>query len=247
MTASQTVDVDAPIYTVDSLLKQLQPDDAAPVTVHYLVAKETDNDDTTASVTKAIITRMQKLSGVGAENWQGWSSSAQMLTQARLDAAAIIIYQLALADMEVEALLDDLAKRHSPAAVIVVGEGLSGTRVAYLLKRGVVDYLSSSFANDIEASNVRALLMQARQVSVERAKLRGLYMLYQQLTDKERHVAHQLMQGHINKVIADNLDISVRTVEVRRAQIMKKLQCVNSVDLVQKLLLVNLWQSYAYF
>ena len=64
--------------------------------------------------------------------------------------------------------------------------------------------------------------------------------LYAQLTDKEKQVAHELLQGNLNKNIADHLDVSVRTVEVHRSQVMKKMQSQHVSELIQKLMLLEI-------
>jgi len=47
------------------------------------------------------------------------------------------------------------------------------------------------------------------------------------------------MQGNLNKNIADHLDISVRTVEVHRSQVMKKMQAQHVSELIQKLVMLD--------
>ena len=76
-------------------------------------------------------------------------------------------------------------------------------------------------------------------MTIKRAKLYEIRKLYAQLTDKEKLVADELLQGNINKVIADHLDIAVRTVEVHRSQVMKKMQAQHVSELIQKLVLLD--------
>ena len=66
-------------------------------------------------------------------------------------------------------------------------------------------------------------------------------MLFESLTDKEKQIAHCLIQGKLNKVIADELNIAVRTVEVHRSHVMDKMQAHHLSDLLKKLLLIEPW------
>lgn len=172
---------------------------------------------------------------------QPWRCAKRLLEVADLSLPTIILYDLTMVNEGVEWLLDEVSKIGRSAAVIVLGNELSGVQVATLFKRGVVDYLNYP----LPKHRLKEAIIRARMVTTDRSKLRFIHELYQQLTPKEQEVACELMQGNINKIIADNLDISVRTVEVRRSQIMKKMQSSHSVELIQKLLLVQLWVDYA--
>jgi two-component system response regulator DctR len=52
-----------------------------------------------------------------------------------------------------------------------------------------------------------------------------------ELTDRERDVMHLVVEGLPNKLIADQLDISVRTVEVHRARVFEKMDVKSAVEL----------------
>lgn len=56
------------------------------------------------------------------------------------------------------------------------------------------------------------------------------------LTPREREVASRLLDGKTSKVIARELDISPRTVEVFRASLMKKFAAANTADLIHRML-----------
>jgi len=56
-----------------------------------------------------------------------------------------------------------------------------------------------------------------------------------QLTPRERAVMHHITQGRLNKIIADELGISTRTVEAHRAKVFKKLNVRNAVELTRLL------------
>ena len=58
---------------------------------------------------------------------------------------------------------------------------------------------------------------------------------YQQLTPKERELAHLVAKGLMNREIADAMNIAVRTVEVHRARVMEKMQAGSLAELVNRL------------
>ena len=71
--------------------------------------------------------------------------------------------------------------------------------------------------------------MQARQLQ------HSLSELIAGLTDREREVMHWVVEGLPNKLIADQLRISVRTVEVHRARVFEKMAVRSAVELSNRL------------
>jgi FixJ family two-component response regulator len=77
---------------------------------------------------------------------------------------------------------------------------------------------------------------QQRQQRRQRAEIRTRL---QTLTDQERNILEQLMAGVPNKAIAKQLDIGLRTVEMRRANILKKMDAATIPDLLRSMILLN--------
>ena len=166
---------------------------------------------------------------------QTWDSALTFLQQADIYAPAVVISDLMLPDMSGQELQDYLNKQQSPIALIALtGNGEIADAVA-MLKNGAVDYLEKP----IGIQRLQEAIKQAQELTLKRAKLYYIRTLYAQLTDKEKQVAHELMQGNLNKNIADHLDVSMRTIEVHRAQVMKKMQAQHVSELIQKLALLD--------
>lgn len=172
---------------------------------------------------------------------QVWPAIPSWLAQVDINQPAVLICDISDRILEVHTLIDELQAKRSPIVLIAVGVEQNATDAVALLKRGAIDYLAVPFSDQ----QLQMAVLRARNLTVDRAKLQHVRRLYEQLTDKEKRIAQELMQGNINKVIADNLDVSVRTVEVHRAHVMAKMQASHSSELIQKLLLVSLWKGYA--
>ena len=104
-----------------------------------------------------------------------------------------------------------------------------------MLKQGAADYLEKP----INSYRLQEAIARAQALTLKRAQLYSIKKLYAQLTDKEKQVANELLEGNLNKNIADHLDVSVRTIEVHRSQVMKKMQSQHVSELVQKLMLLE--------
>jgi len=91
------------------------------------------------------------------------------------------------------------------------------------LKKGAFDFLEKPYSDNAladrveQALDVEAAMHQDDAVAAERrARLSSL-------TERETEVMHRVAAGKLNKVIADELHVSVRTVEVHRARVYAKL------------------------
>ena len=101
------------------------------------------------------------------------------------------------------------------------------------MKAGVADFIEKPFADDAILAAVRSALEQKEgkeQVQAERARIEALLAA---LSHREAEVLEGLVEGKANKVIAFDLDISARTVEVYRANVMTKMQAGSLSELVR--------------
>ena len=164
-----------------------------------------------------------------------WSSALTFLQQVDIYYPAVIVSDLMMPAMSGQALQAHLNQQDSPIALIALtGQGEIADAVN-MLKQGAADYLEKP----INSHRLQEALEHAQALTLKRAELYSIKKLYAQLTEKEKQVAHELMQGNLNKNIADHLDISVRTVEVHRSQVMKKMQAQHVSELIQKLVMLD--------
>ena len=166
---------------------------------------------------------------------QVWSSALMFLQQVDIYHPAVVVSDLMMPEMSGQALQIHLNQHDSPIALIALtGKGEIADAVN-MLKQGAADYLEKP----INSYRLQEAIARAQALTRKRAQLYGIKKLYAQLTDKEKQVANELLEGNLNKNIADHLDISVRTVEVHRSQVMKKMQSQHVSELVQKLVLLE--------
>jgi two-component system response regulator FixJ len=101
------------------------------------------------------------------------------------------------------------------------------------MKAGVVDFIEKPFADEVFLDAVRTALALARQGGgADQAKAAAEERLAH-LTPRERDVLQGVVAGKVNKVIAYELDISPRTVEIYRANLMSKTGARNISELMR--------------
>jgi two-component system, LuxR family, response regulator TtrR len=101
------------------------------------------------------------------------------------------------------------------------------------MKRGAVDFLEKPF-NDAQLCTLidQALLGAAKTMNESDADQRAQHA-YDKLSQREREVLALIVKGRLNKQIADDLSISIKTVEAHRANIMDKMEVRNMADLMK--------------
>ncbi|WP_313299241.1 response regulator [Diaphorobacter sp.] len=135
------------------------------------------------------------------------------------------------------ALFDRMVERGDTAGMPVIfltGHADVPTAVA-TVKRGAFDFCEKPFSDNQLVNRIEAALEQsAAHLEVCRAKHEVQDRLAD-LTERERDVMRLVVEGLPNKLIADQLDISVRTVEVHRARLFDKMQVKSAVELANLL------------
>lgn len=107
------------------------------------------------------------------------------------------------------------------------------------LRAGVVDFIEKPFDDELLLASIQRAADRAGETASAEAEKRMLAARLDALSGRERDVLAGLVQGHANKVIAYDLEISARTVEVYRANLMAKMQAGSLSELLRMYLTVH--------
>ena len=118
--------------------------------------------------------------------------------------------------------------------IFLTGHGDVPTAVA-AVKRGAFDFVEKPFSDNALVDRVVRALALSGEVIVKRRQQRCLAQAQADLTEREREVMDRVIAGLANKLIADDLGISVRTVEVHRARMFEKMNVRSAVELANLL------------
>ena len=135
------------------------------------------------------------------------------------------------------ALFDRLAARGDLAAMPVIfltGHADVPTAVD-TVKRGAFDFCEKPFSDNALVDRIEQALAQSAGHLAQLRERCDLQVRLTDLTDRERDVMDLVVAGMPNKLIADQLDISVRTVEVHRSRVFDKMQVKSAVELANLL------------
>ena len=167
------------------------------------------------------------------------SADAFLAASPALDHACIVT-DVRMPGMNGIELVAELARRGCPAPVIVITGHADVPMAIQAMKAGVSDFIEKPFSDDVMLDAIRSAL--ARQAGRDERALERATILERlaTLSPREREVLDGLVAGHANKVIAFDLDISARTVEVYRANAMMKMQAKSLSDLVRMTTLASM-------
>ena len=118
--------------------------------------------------------------------------------------------------------------------IFLTGHGDVPTAVA-AVKRGAFDFVEKPFSNNALVDRIEQALTQSAQALLQRRLRDAVAHALGELTDREREVMTLVIDGRPNKLIADALSISVRTVEVHRARVFEKMNVKSAVELANLL------------
>jgi two-component system response regulator DctR len=105
----------------------------------------------------------------------------------------------------------------------------------HMVKRGAFDFCEKPFSDNALVDRIEQAIRRSAEVLAARQEKHKLKSRLQELTERERDVMRLVVEGLPNKLIADQLEISVRTVEVHRARVFDKMEVKSAVELANLL------------
>ncbi len=136
-------------------------------------------------------------------------------------------------------LQEELKSRGIMLPIIVITGYAEVPTAVRALKTGAIDFIEKPFSDQLLVESVRhaiALDQQARATEAERTEISARIAL---LSNREREVMERVTEGKANKVIAADLGIGEKTVEVHRANVMRKLSVDSVAALIRLVLLAR--------
>ena len=130
----------------------------------------------------------------------------------------------------------ELQARASTLPVIfITGHGDVPMAVS-ALKNGAADFIEKPFNDQDMLRLIESCMKQDRTAAAKRAENASVAQRLDSLTQREREVLGLIVAGKLNKQIADELRISIKTVEVHRSRVMEKMGAASVAELVQLVL-----------
>lgn len=144
-----------------------------------------------------------------------------------------IVTDVRMPDMTGIELARRLRDSGSVEPVIVITGHADVPMAIEAMRAGVVDFIEKPFDDEVLLASIHRVLDQSRKATSADAERRAIAVRLDTLSPRERDIVDGLVKGHANKVIAFDLGISPRTVEVYRANAMTKMHAGSLSELVR--------------
>ncbi|MCP3128675.1 response regulator transcription factor [Shewanella sp. KJ2020] len=162
---------------------------------------------------------------------QTFSSGRDFLAQCPLTQAGCVILDSRMPEISGQEVQQKLLETHSPLGVIfLTGHGDLPMALS-AFRKGACDF----FQKPVSGKALVQAIDKAHKESQAAFEQQNLQHKFNQLTEREHQVLAHVLQGMTNKQISEAMFLSLRTIEVHRAKIMKKLEVNNMAELVQHL------------
>lgn len=164
---------------------------------------------------------------------EDYESGETFIAQFNENVPSVILCDLRMPGMSGADVQDHLLKRHINAPFIFITGHGDVPQAVEAFKKGAVDFIQKPFQQKPMQELVRRMLERAREMRRRRIQLDANRSLIEKLTPREQQVLERIVNGRLNKQIADDLGISIKTVEAHRASIMDKTGSGTVADLMR--------------
>ncbi len=164
---------------------------------------------------------------------KAFDSAEAFLETYDTDCIGVLIADVRMPGMSGLELQEALIERNSALPIVfITGHGDVPMAVS-TIKKGAVDFLEKPFNESDLRDIVARMLEQATEKASKARAQKNHQAVLSRLTSREQQVLERIVAGRLNKQIAGDLNISIKTVEAHRANIMEKLQVTTVADLMK--------------
>lgn len=168
-----------------------------------------------------------------------YERASRFLEDWRPDMAGCLVLDIRMPEMDGMELQNELISRGSDLPIIfVTGHGDVPLAVE-AMRQGAVDFIEKPYHEDQLLEKIRAALASNAETRQVREEKQVILDRLAELTPREREIMDRMIAGQANKVIAIELNISQRTVEIHRSRVMHKMGTHSLAQLVRMVLSVQ--------
>lgn len=165
--------------------------------------------------------------------FKSYSTAQEFLTDYKPEEPGCLLLDVRMPGLSGLDLQEELRRRGVPPPIIIMTGHARVPMAVRALKGGAIDFIQKPFSDQSLLERIRQAIdldRRTRQVRMEAAKFAAL-LTY--LTPREREVMDLVIAGKPNKIIAADLGISPKTVEIHRGRVMEKMQVESVAELVR--------------
>jgi FixJ family two-component response regulator len=182
---------------------------------------------------ESFLRAVSRLLGRSGFQVAAYPSAAELLAALRPDSVGCVVADLNMPGMDGLALQQSLQRSSNPLPVVFLTAHGGIPATVQAMRHGAEDFLTKDApSKDLIAAINRALERNQKERE-ERKRLEAVRRRLELLSDREREVMQHVVQGKLNKQIADDLGIHERTVKLHRTAITTKLGVPSVAELTK--------------
>jgi RNA polymerase sigma factor (sigma-70 family) len=168
-----------------------------------------------------------------------FASAQEYLDGAEGDRSGCLVLDIRMPGMSGLELQQRLNETHSIIPIVFITGHGDVPMAVEAMQHGAVDFIQKPFRDQDLIDRINQALEKDRENREGLRERDAIHKRMQQLTPREREVLDLVTQGKANKVIAGDLDVSQRTVEIHRARVMEKMGASSLAHLVRMVIEAN--------
>ena len=177
-----------------------------------------------------VLRKALERAGIPSRAFERAEDVLEALREERPDVLVSDIRMPGMSGLEVQEHL--LQRKADIPIIFVTGHG-DVTMAVQAFKAGAVDFIEKPYDQNALKALIERMLEVARTRHIESERRKLNQALLDKLTPREQEVLERIANGRLNKQIADDLKISIKTVEAHRASIMDKTNSGTVADLMR--------------
>lgn len=172
-------------------------------------------------------------------NYEVYESAQAFLDSCSKDASGCLVLDIRMPGMSGLELQTKLQTMKLDIPIIFITGHGDVPMAVEAMKKGAFDFFQKPFRDQALLDRISQTLEQTRQLQQKHEERQQILKRLETLTSREHEIMNLVVEGVGNKVIATDLGISQRTVELHRAHVMQKMQANSLAHLVQMALITQ--------
>ena len=169
----------------------------------------------------------------GGRQVKAFESAQSFLDAYTPDQTGCLVTDIRMPGMSGLQLQEELSERGCAIPVIIMtGYGDVATAVR-AMKAGAIDFLEKPYNDQALLDLIEQAIAADREIRSQHEQGEEARSKFNSLTQREQQVMRLVVQGHSNKEMADELSISVKTIEAHRSKVMDKMEARSIAELTQ--------------
>ena len=176
------------------------------------------------------VAMLLKAEGITCETYE---SADEFLSDKQPKVAGCLVCDMRMPGTTGLELQSILNARGSLLPIVFVTGHADVSMAVEAMRNGASSFIEKPFTDEQLLSDVNRALGRHEKILAERQLRDAIGQRIDRLTDREREVMDLVVAGKANKVVAFDLDVSQRTVEIHRARVMEKMEARSLAELVR--------------